>query len=137
VEGRDAREGLDLMADCEWIILCDYAFQAVPGKLCLIGIFDTIFATKAPAAHPRAAVGFGLVGEPGESGEAKLEIIGTTGAIIAKTTAGFTLPDAGSAQGLIDIPQLVLPEFGRYAIQIDLGETIPKQAWFTLKQLQT
>ena len=125
------------MADCESIILCDHAFRALPDKLCLIGIFDTIFTANIPTEHPKTAIGFTLVGEPGESGEAKLEIIGPTGAVLAKATVPFTLADAGSAQGLIEIPRLVLKEFGRYAIQIDLGETVPKQAWFTLKQLPT
>lgn len=28
------------MAECEWAIVCDYAFLDAGGKMCLIGIFD-------------------------------------------------------------------------------------------------
>ena len=123
------------MADCDWIILCDYAFPAMHGKLCMIGVFDVILATKSPAKHPRLAIGFSVIGEPGETGTIKLEIIAPTAKVIAEAEANFTLPDAGSAQAHLEIPNLVLPEFGRYAIQIDLGDNLPKVAWFTLKQL--
>ena len=124
------------MADCDWIILCDYAFPAAHGKLCLIGIFDTVFASNAPAAHPRASIGFSIIGEPGESGDIKLEIIGPIGQTVANASGRFTLPDAGSASVHMDIANIPLPDFGRYAIQIDLGENLPKQAWFTLKQVK-
>jgi hypothetical protein len=125
------------MADCDWIILCDYAFPAMHGKLCMVGIFDMIFATAVPAAHARAFIGFSLVGEPGEKGEAKLEIIGPTGQVVSSAKAAFTLPELGSAFGALEVQNLVLPEFGRYAIQIDLGESLPKQAWFTLQKTPT
>jgi hypothetical protein len=125
------------MADCDWIVLCDYAFQAMHGKVCLIGIFDNIFTPTVPITHPRAAIGFSIIGEPGETGDVKLEVIGPTGQIVTETSARFTLPDDGTARAFLEIVGLTLPEFGRYAIQIDLGESIPKQAWFTLKRLAT
>lgn len=122
------------MSDCEWVILCDYAFPAMHGKLCMIGIFDMMFTPVLPVTYPRVFIGFSLIGEPGEKGEAKLEIIGPTGQIVSSAKVSFTLPDIGSAFGGLEIQNLVLPEFGRYAIQIDLGESLPKQAWFTLME---
>lgn len=120
------------MADCEWIIVCDYAFPAMQSKLCMIGIFDIMFAPAVPFNHEKIFIGFNLVGEPGEKGETKLEIIAPTGTVISSAKGVFTLPDTGSAFGAMQVVNLELPEFGRYAIQIDLGESVPKQAWFTL-----
>lgn len=122
------------MADCDWIILCDYAFQATHGKLGLIGIFDMMFAPAVPITYPRVFIGFSIIGEPGEKGDAKLEIIGPTGQVVSSAKASFTLPDVGSAFGGLEVQGLPLTEFGRYAVQIDLGETVPKVAWFTLVQ---
>src|SRR4051812_42703894 len=123
------------MADCDWVILCDYAFIAVPNKLSMIGVFDTIFSHEVPVTHQHAAVGFSIIGEPGETGQMKLEIIDPNGQPITQGGGNFTLPDSGSGYASLEFWNLVLPEFGRYAIQIDLGEHVPKVAWFTLKQV--
>ena len=126
------------MAECDWIILCDYAFPDMRGKLCLIGAFDVIFAPNVPVKHERAAIGFSIVGEPGERVQMKLDIIGPTGQVVMKAPPQtFTLPDSGGAQGQIDVRNLVLKDFGRHAIQIDLGEGAPRSAWFTLRPTQT
>ena len=123
------------MADCDWVVLCDYAFPDHRGKLCLIGIFDVIYAPNVPAVHERAAVAFSVFGEPGERVELKLEIISPQGQVITKSPAQvFTLPDAGSAQGRIELRGLPLNDFGRYAMQIDLGPASTKATWFTLQQ---
>ena len=123
------------MADSDWIILCDYAFPALNGKLCLIGIFETIFADEAPALHPRAAIGFNLIGEPGEHVRATIKIISPSAEVIAKAEITSTLPDAGAGSVHLEIQGLGLPEFGRYAIELDLGAASPKTAWFTLRKL--
>lgn len=125
----DARK----MAECDWIILCDYAFPALRGKLCMIGVFDAIYAKETPFVHPRAAIGFSVLGEPGENVDAKLEVIGPSGATLAKAQVKFVLPDTGSVQVHIEIHNLKLMELGRHAIQMDLGDGSPKSAWFTLR----
>jgi hypothetical protein len=122
------------MADCDWVILCDYAFPAMHGKLCLVGVFDLMFTPSPPHTHPRAFIAFSIVGEPGEKGEADLKIIGPSAQVIVAGKVGFTLPDLGSAFAAFEVQNLVLPEFGRYAIEIDFKESIPKQAWFTLQK---
>jgi|SRR5438093_9486014 len=122
------------MAECDWVLLCDYAFPDLRGKLCIIGVFDTIFAKDLPTRHERAAIAFSIIGEPGEALRIKLEIIGPSGKVIAKAHVEAMLPDAGGAQGHIEIRQLVLEEYGRHAIQIDTGDGVPKAAWFTLLQ---
>lgn len=123
------------MAECDWIVLCDYAFPAMHGKLCMIGVFDTLYVkTEPPVTHPHAAIGFSVVGEPGELVQAQLEIIGPSGGSLAKARVNFVLPDAGSAQGHIVIKNLRVTELGRHAIQMDFGDGAPKSAWFTLRQ---
>lgn len=122
------------MAECEWIILCDYAFAAQNGKLGMIGVFDLIGATSVPVTHNRASIAFSVLGEPGEQGTLKLKIIGPSGQIVAGIEQGYTLPESGSARGSYEMQNLTLPEFGRYAIEIDVGDIQPKTAWFSLRQ---
>jgi hypothetical protein len=123
------------MAECDWIVLCDYAFLDARGKLCQIGIFDAIYTPNVPAKHERSAITFSIIGEPGEDFHAKLEVIGPTGEVVSKAEFRGTLPDEGSARGLIELRDLLLKELGRHAIQIDFGDGVPKAAWFTLRQL--
>jgi len=122
------------MAECEWIILCDYAFAGENGKLGIVGVFDVIGAVETPALHPRAAITFSLIGEPGEQGELKLKLIGPSGQVVIDVAQKYILPEAGSARGFFEILNLQLPELGRYAIEIDSGDIQPKTAWFSLKQ---
>lgn len=116
--------------------MCDYAFPAQHGKLCMVGIFDVIFVQDVPRTHPSAAIGFSIMGEPGEQVQMKLEIIGPSGAVLFTVEPDFVLPDAGNAFGHMPLPPLQLKEFGRYAIQIDVGSGAPKAAWFSVKELK-
>ena len=124
------------MAECDWIILCDYAFLAARNKVSLIGIFDTIYARELPIRHDRPHVAMSIVGEPGESVQAKLEIIGPSGQVVAGGRLEAVLPDSGSAQMSLQLPVLELSEWGRHAIQIDLGYQQVKSAWFTVTRIQ-
>lgn len=124
------------MADSDWIILCDYAFPAMHGKLCMIGIFDTIFSNAVPVTHSRAAIGFNIIGEPGEEVPMTLQIISPSGEVVQSWPIKFVLPDAGSAFAHVEIQNLELKEFGRHAIQLDVSGGTPKVAWFTLRKLQ-
>jgi len=125
------------MAECDWIILCDYAFPAMHGKLGLIGVFDTIYGKSLPLTHARAAIGFAIIGEPGERVEPKLEIISPTGKILATATLGqIVLPNQGGAFAHVDLVGLKLTDWGRHAIQIDFGDGTPKSAWFTLQKIE-
>jgi hypothetical protein len=125
------------MAECDWIILCDYAFPSMHGKLGLIGIFDTIYAKALPVTHPRAAIGFAIIGEPGERVQPKLEIISPMGKVLATAKLGsIELPNQGGAFAHVDLAGLKLSDWGRHAIQIDLGDDVSKSAWFTLRKIE-
>jgi hypothetical protein len=124
------------MAECEWVLLCDYAFPDQRGKLCVVGIFDNIFSGSIPVQHDRAFLAFSIVGEPGEDVRAKITIISPTAKVIASFQLNAILPEAGSAQGHIEIRALPLTEWGRHAIEVEFGDGVPKAAWFTLQQAQ-
>ena len=94
--------------------------------MCLIGIFDKIWATKTPATHAQAVIAFSLVGEPGEQISLKLQIIRPTGAVLNTFENKIVLPDTGSIRSSFEIRNMILPDFGPYAIQVDLGEGPPK-----------
>ena len=123
------------MADCEWLILCDSAFHGEHRKLSLIGIFNTVFAPDTPATHLKSALGFGLVGEPGERVKGKIEILSPTSITILEATFETVMPDDGSASHKMELPPLQFPEFGQYAIQLDIGNgQPPTSAWFAVKR---
>jgi hypothetical protein len=125
------------MAECDWIILCDYAFPAMHGKLGLIGVFDTIYAKALPVTHHRAAIGFAIIGEPGERVQPKIEIISPTGKVLATAALGpLVLPNQGGAFAHVDVAGLKMADWGRHAIQIDLGDGDQKSAWFTLRKIE-
>ena len=124
------------MAESDWLVLCDLAFPDIRGKLCLIGVFDVIYAAQVPVTHQRAFVAFNVIGEPGEEIRLALKIIGPSGNVIVSTQINATLPDAGGAQAHVELRQMLLQEFGRHAIEVDLGDGVPKTTWFTLQQRQ-
>lgn len=123
------------MADCEWLILCDSAFQGEHRKLSLIGIFNTIFTANVPAVQLKCAIGFGLVGEPGEHIHGTVEILAPSSQVIFAARFETALPDEGSSSLPMELPPLQLPEFGQYAVQLDIKNGQPTSAWFALKPL--
>ena len=100
------------MAECEWILLCDYAFLAEPSKVSVIGMFDVIYAQRVPATHDRAFIAFNILGEPGERVPVKLEIIGPSGNTIATATAIAVLPDSGGAKSFVELRQFGFDRMG-------------------------
>jgi hypothetical protein len=125
------------VAECEWLILCDYAFNADRGKLCLIGIFDRIFAGSVPTKHHQAALAFHLLGEPKEALELRFEIVRPTGATLLSLEAQTQLGDTGVVRGSLGIGDLLLPDYGNYALQLYSNDTLVKTATFTVQQSPT
>lgn len=110
------------MADCDWAILCDYAFQDVARKTCAIGIFDRIMAAGVPAQHHQAALIFRLIGEPNEKVKFRVDISRPTGGMIGSIGGEVTMPEAGMAEFIANLQGLPLPDFGVYAFALTLGE---------------
>ena len=69
------------MARCDWAIGCDYAFLDENRKMCMVGVFDRIFATAVPAVHHQASFVLKLIGEPKE----RVQFEKTIGITVART----------------------------------------------------
>ncbi len=123
------------MAEVDWAILCDYAFLDVARKTCAIGIFNRIFTQAVPAVHHQASLVVKFTGDPGENVQYKIQIMrpvtsgqGAVGAFDAEARLG----DNGAAEVTTNINGLPLPDYGDYAFNIFLGETLAKVVTFTV-----
>jgi len=109
------------MAECEWAILCDYAFQDVARKTCAIGIFDRVFAAAVPAQHHQAAFVFKLIGDAHETVDFRVDITRPTGGLIGSIGGRVTLPDAGMADIITNLQGMPLPDYGVYTFALMIG----------------
>ncbi len=122
------------MAECDWIILCDYAFLDVAGKMCLIGAFDRVFAPTVPSALHQSSIAMKLLGEPNETANFRVEIIRPTGGQLASVGGTLTIPDSGSANVQFNIAGLALPDYGLYAVNVYVGNELLKTTGFLATQ---
>ena len=120
------------MASVEWAVLCDYAFQDVARKTCLIGIFDRIFARAVPAQHHQAAFVFKLIGDPDEEVDFKIEITRPAGGTLGSVGAKIKIPQAGTIEVLSNLQGLPLPDYGPYAFTLYLGSELAKVVGVTV-----
>ncbi len=127
-----APEGRAGMATCDWAVLCDYAFQDVHRKLCLIGIFDRIFAPAVPTTHHQAAFALKLVGEPKEQVRLRLEVVRPTGEVLARIDGGGELGEGGTAEIHMGMAGLPLPDFGIYAFNLYIGDQLARSLGVTV-----
>jgi len=123
------------VAECDWVILCDYAFHDIGRKTCLIGIFDRIFAPSVPTAHHQAALAVKLVGDPKEKVAFKVEITRPAGGTLANLGGEVELGDSGTGELQFNMAGLPLPDYGLYAFNVYLGDQLAKTAGFTVAPL--
>lgn len=116
------------MAECEWAVLCDYAFRDEGHKTCMIGVFDRIFVRSVPAIHRQAALVVSVRGVAGESVRLRVEIERPTGASLATPMEGVAqLGEEGSAQITLQINGLQLPDYGAYTFNVYVDENPPRK----------
>jgi hypothetical protein len=120
------------MAECDWAILCDYAFQDIGRKTCLIGVFDRIFALTVPTVLVQAAIGLKLLGTPGEQVGFRVEIIRPTGSQLATFGGNVVIAENGSLEVQVRMAGLQLPDFGVYGLNIYAGEALAKNVSFVV-----
>ena len=125
------------MAECSWAILCDYSFLDVSRKMCLIGIFDRVWAQAVPTTHHQAALALKLIGDPNEKVAMKVEIVRPAGGVLATLGGEVTLGDTGSGEFNMNIAGLPLPDFGLYAFNIYLNEKLEKTVGFSVDKPQS
>jgi hypothetical protein len=122
------------MAECDWVILCDYAFLDQGGKMCLIGAFDRVFAPSVPSALHQSSIAMKLLGEPNDTVEFRVEITRPTGGQLASVGGSLKMPDAGSQNVQFNIAGLPLPDYGLYAVNVYVGNELLKTTGFLVTQ---
>lgn len=120
------------MSECDWAILCDYAFLDVGRKMCLIGIFDKIYANNVPSALHQCSLAIKLLGHPKEEIQFRIEIIRPTGGQLAQFEGTATAGDSGVAELQVGMAGLPLPDFGTYGFSIHSGDQLLKTATATV-----
>jgi hypothetical protein len=122
------------MADCDWVILCDYAFLDQGGKMCMIGAFDRVFAAAVPSALHQSSISMKLLAEPGETVNFRVEIIRPTGGQLASVGGTLKVPDTGVCNVQFNIAGLALPDYGLYAVNVYAGNELLKTTGFLVAE---
>lgn len=124
----------------EIFALCDAA--TISGKLNILGVFDTLWATTTPVVHNACALAMRVRFEQIESGDKRVQIaiVDIDGHSVlqpASTTiqvrhrAGVT---SATAQMVIQIQNLQLPRFGEYQIDLAIDGRVEKTIPLFAKQ---
>lgn len=91
------------MAECDWAILCDYAFLDVGRKMCMIGVFDRVYAPAVPSALHQSSLAMRLLGEPNETVNFRVEIIRPNGGQLARIEGTVQVGDTGKTELQLNI----------------------------------
>jgi len=122
------------MAECDWAILSDYAFLDVSRKMCLIGVFDRIYATAVPTALHQSSIAMKMLGNPGENVSFRIEIIRPTGGQLASVQGSVLVLDSSSADVQLNIAGLALPDYGAYSVNVYVGNELSRVTTFVVSQ---
>jgi hypothetical protein len=127
------------MATLEYLHVCDLAFAMEGGKQCIIGIFDTIYASAFPVVHPTMSIAARFRGTPNEMLQIKIELARPNGEALASMQGSMTLAPDGSMFMQMNIAGAQFPEAGRYTFKISAGgQTLTTHPLHVLKaQTQT
>jgi len=119
------------MAECDWAVLCDYAFLDVNRKMCLIGTFDRVYAPAVPSGLHQAAIAMKLLGTPNETAHFRLEITRPNeGGQLITAQGSAVLGDSGTADVQFNIAGLPLPDYGVYSINVYVDDGAPRTVGF-------
>lgn len=125
------------MATCEWAHLCDYAFLDNQGKTCLIGIFKAIVTARVPTTHTRCAVVFNVSGMPNEEVNLRVQVIRPDGRDpLINVSSPINLGTAGEHTAVLELNNIVLPDFGPYEVVILLDGSQAKSISFDVSRAQ-
>jgi len=103
--------------------LCDNAFFDQTNKLCMIGIFDRVFAQKVPTGISKVALAGEIIGAPaGQEIELKVSLVDDKGKDALKPNTIKVRPSvSGSASFVINIGVLEFKKFGEYTFKLFKG----------------
>lgn len=118
------------MAECDWAILCDYAFLDSNKKQCVIGAFDRIIAPNVPVVLPRASVAVKILGNPHENVRFRLEVIRPSGTRLLGADGNALIAESGTADVQFNLVNTSLPDHGVYSINIYVNDELSKPVTF-------
>lgn len=121
------------MAECAWVILCDYAFLDVGRKSCIIGVFDRVFAPAVPSALHQSALVVRILGQANQSLHFRVEIVRPTGGQLARFEGDARCGETGSVDLQMNMAGLPMPDFGLYGFNVFEGEKMIGNASFVLQ----
>jgi len=104
----------------DWLHVCDHAFRDEQGKLCLIGLFDTLASQELPGRLPMLSVAIGLSDGDGEY-EIGLQVTAPSGKSVNMKLPSVQLADPrAKARAVIRLNGMPFEEFGTYAFRLIL-----------------
>lgn len=104
----------------EWLHICDYAFRDEQGKLCMVGLFDSLHSVDLPGQLPVFSVAIGLADGKG-SYKVGLRIEAPSGGIVDLQLPPVLLADRqAKARAVIRLAGLPFEEFGTYIFRLIL-----------------
>lgn len=102
----------------EWLHVCDHAFRDEQGKLCLIGMFDSLASLRLPGRLPVFCVAIGLTDGQGQY-EVALRIEAPSGKHVEMQLPPMVLQSRkAKARAVIRLSALPFEEFGPYVFRL-------------------
>lgn len=106
----------------EWIHVCDNAFRDESGKMCLVGMFDSLYSQQTPGRLPVFAVAIGLTGGQGQY-DIGIQIATPSGKEINMKMPPVELPDPSvKARAAVRVTAFPFEEFGTYTFRVLMGD---------------
>lgn len=102
----------------EWLHVCDHAFRDEQGKLCMIGMFDSLASLRLPGRLPVFCVAIGLTDGQGQY-EVALRIESPSGKHVEMQLPPTVLQSRkAKARAVIRLSALPFEEFGPYVFRL-------------------
>jgi hypothetical protein len=104
----------------EWIHICDHAFRDEAGKLCVVGMFDSLHSRQLPGGLPMMAAAIGITDGEGEY-EIALQVVTPQGRVIDMQLPPLRLPERQAKQrAVVRLNGMPFEEFGRYTFRMKI-----------------
>lgn len=106
----------------EWIHVCDNAFRDEAGKMCLVGMFDSLYSQQTPGRLPVFSIAIGITGGEGQY-DLGIQVLTPSGKEINMKMPPVELPDPTiKARAAVRINSFPFEEFGVYTFRVLLAE---------------
>jgi len=105
----------------EWIHVCDNAFRDESGKMCLVGMFDSLYSQTVPGRLPVFSVAIGITGGEGTY-EIGIQVVAPSGKELNMKMPPLELPDPSmKARAAVRLTSFPFEEFGVYTFRTILA----------------